>query len=39
MSSVPLRADRDQIDQFVRALFRHADPGTFVSMRAFGKEA
>lgn len=30
-----LQADRDQIAQFVTALYRHADEGTFISLRAF----
>jgi hypothetical protein len=30
-----LAADADQIGRFVRALFRYASPGTFVSLRAF----
>jgi hypothetical protein len=31
----PLEADRSQIEIFVDALFRHADKGGFVSLRAF----
>jgi Primase C terminal 2 (PriCT-2) len=31
----PLFADRDQIQQFVDGLFRYADPGGYVSLRAF----
>src|ERR1700731_1924802 len=31
----PLEPDREQIAQFVNALFRYAAPGTFVAMRAF----
>lgn len=31
-------ADREQIDSFVQALFRHADQETFVSLRAFYHE-
>lgn len=30
-----LQADHDQIERFVSALFRYADEGTFVSLRAF----
>ena len=30
-----LRVDSDQIERFVSALFRYADEGTFVSLRAF----
>jgi putative DNA primase/helicase len=33
-----LEPDRDQIRAFVGALFRHADPGSFVSLRAFGHD-
>src|SRR5260370_8267285 len=32
-----LEPDRDEISRFVEALFRHADPGGFVSLRAFAK--
>src|SRR4051794_41095875 len=30
-----LEIDRAEISRFVHALFRHADPGTIVSLRAF----
>jgi hypothetical protein len=32
---MPLEPDRDQIELFVDALFRHASPGAFLSLRAF----
>lgn len=32
---IPLRADPQQIGAFVGAIFKHAEPGTFVSLRAF----
>jgi hypothetical protein len=38
MSAAPekhLKADRGQIEAFVSALFKHAQPGTFVSLRSF----
>ena len=35
----PLQADRDEIDRFVRALFPHADEGSFVALRAFYDDA
>ena len=35
MNAMPLLADRGQIGTFLGALFRYADPGTFVSLRAF----
>ncbi|CAH0242892.1 AAA family ATPase [Roseomonas sp. CECT 9278] len=38
-ADAPLLADRDQITRFVDALFRHADEGTFVSLRAFYDDA
>jgi hypothetical protein len=34
-STTALPVDRDQIEQFVDALFRHADKGTYASMRTF----
>jgi hypothetical protein len=34
-ASVTRRADRSQIERFVNALFRYADPDTVVSLRAF----
>ncbi|WP_372624324.1 DUF3987 domain-containing protein [Falsiroseomonas sp.] len=34
-ASAPLQADHEQIARFVSALFRYADDGGFVSMRAF----
>src|SRR5262245_43633946 len=30
-----LKADREQVEKFVDALFRHADPGSYVSLRVF----
>jgi putative DNA primase/helicase len=33
--AAPLRADRDQLTRFVRALFVHAEEGGVVSLRAF----
>ncbi|MBR0658705.1 DUF3987 domain-containing protein [Neoroseomonas oryzicola] len=35
----PRQADRDQIGRFVAALFRYADDGTYVSLRAFYDDA
>jgi Primase C terminal 2 (PriCT-2) len=35
MSAAQLAADRQQITRFVDALFRYADQGTFISLRAF----
>src|SRR4051812_26835194 len=31
----PLKADRNQVEKFFEALFRHADPETYVSLRVF----
>lgn len=33
-----LHADSGAIDTFVRSLFRYADPGTFISLRAFDQK-
>ena len=33
--SALLEPDREQIETFVRALFKHATPGAWVSLRAF----
>ena len=33
-----LEPDRDQIEIFVDALFRHAPENTYVSLRAFGHD-
>src|SRR4051794_284071 len=30
-----LESDRGQVQQFIKALFRYADEGTFVALRAF----
>lgn len=38
-ASVPLQADPEQIGRFVDALFRYADEGGFVSLRAFYDDA
>jgi hypothetical protein len=35
----PLQADADQISRFVDALFRYADEGSYVSLRAFRDDA
>ena len=32
-----LEPDHDQLNQFVRALFRYADPGTYISLRGFNQ--
>ncbi|MFO1073501.1 MAG: hypothetical protein U1E17_12680 [Geminicoccaceae bacterium] len=34
-----LTADREQLGQFVNALFTHADEGGFISLRGFGARA
>src|SRR3954469_16420293 len=39
MSGPGLAADRGQIERFVSALFVHAEPGTFISLRAFYQRA
>src|SRR5262245_64493008 len=31
----PLRADQEQVAQFIDALFRHADDNSYVSLRVF----
>jgi hypothetical protein len=38
-ASAPLQADREQIQRFVDALFRYAEEGSFVSLRAFHDDA
>jgi hypothetical protein len=38
-TDAPLQADRGQIARFVDALFRYADEGTYVSLRAFHDDA
>jgi hypothetical protein len=38
-ADAPLQPDRDQIARFVNALFRYADKGSYVSLRAFHDDA
>ena len=39
MSPEPVAPDRDMIEQFVNAMFPHADEGTFASLRTFTHNA
>ena len=34
----PLQADAEAIESFVQALFRYAEPGSYVSLRVFGEK-